>query len=121
MNTQQALHIADNDMIHIVWKHVTIRLNVTGLIYLVDFLEGKRRHHGRVIGFDITANPDDGYQVWVEDIGLRLSSAEFEQFKALLCEGLEQLRRVGKAEALRLPHCLKLTAALPTPAYFSEN
>ena len=122
VKANQSVHIMQDDMIHITWKHVTIRLNATGLIYLVDYLEGKRRHHFRVIGFDLTANPDDGYQLWIQDVGLRLSAEEFDAFKQLLQTSLSSLRQMGSIKsANHLPHLLKLTVAASPASAFSQN
>lgn len=84
------MYIADDDMVHIVWRHVTLRLNVTGLIYLIDFLDGSPRY--RNIGFEAYGNMDDGFEIWVQNVGLRLSTDECYQFKQLLVDGLATLR-----------------------------
>lgn len=117
--TSQAVHMDANDMIHITWKHVTIRLNVTGLIYLVDFVNGHRAH---TIGFAITGTMDDGYQLWIEEVGLRLTPDDFERFKQLLQDGVAMLRTLGKTrDADHLPACLRMTVLASTPAAYSDN
>lgn len=117
--SNRALHIADNDMIHIMWKHVTLRINVTGLICLVEFLNGNQRH--RSVGFEVFGNLDDGFQIWIADVGLRLTVAECYDFKRLLNDGLAMLRDMGKhGTAYTLPNSLKLT--LPhSESTFSAN
>ena len=118
--THEALHIADNDMIFITWKHATIRINVTGLIYLVDFLNGDERR--RAIGFDVLGTPDDGYQIWIADAGLRLTPDECQRFKQLLEDGLSSLREMGKdASPNDLPDCLKLTDDAHVSGVFHQN
>ncbi len=103
----EAVHIAANDMIHITWRHATLRINVTGLLYLVEFMNGNTR---RAIGFDAFGTLDDGYELWIQDIGLRLSPDDAYRFRQLLVDGLQSLRTLGKnGEAAHLPDCLKLT------------
>lgn len=115
-----AMHIAENDMIHITWKHATLRLNVTGLIYLVNFLNGNQRRQS--VGFDVYGTPDDGYQIWIQDIGIRLSTADCHQFKQLLVDGLAALKQLGKDHSSRhLPDSLKLTVAAKVPEYIFQN
>lgn len=118
----QAIHIDQNDMIHITWKHVTIRLNVTGLIYLSAYLDGDQRHKRCAVDFQIFGTPDDGYQLWIQEVGLRLSVDDFQQFKRLLQDGLAALRRMGKAiEPDTLPDYLKLTVLATPMRDFSCN
>lgn len=118
-SASQTIRIDTNDMIHITWKHATIRLNVTGLIYLVDFVNGERAH---TVGFDITGTMDDGYQLWIEDIGLRLTPAEFEIFTQLLEDGLQTLRALGKTNNTQwLPACLRMTTVSAMGASYSQN
>ena len=103
----EAVHIAENDMIHITWRHVTLRINVTGMIYLVDFLNGNTRQMNQ---FEAYGTLDDGYQIWIQDVGLRLSPQDCHRFKQLLVDGLASLRSMGKrGDAAHLPDCLKLT------------
>lgn len=116
------MHIADDDMIHVHWKHVTIRLNVTGLIYLVDFLSGARSQRRRETWFAISGTPDDGYQLWIQDIGLRLTPDDFQQFYHLLADGLTHLRHMGKTDtANHLPDWLKLTVGATPTGCFADN
>ncbi|MEM6529440.1 MAG: hypothetical protein AAF653_14180, partial [Chloroflexota bacterium] len=83
-------------------------INVTGLIYLVDFLDGNERRG--TIGFEVYGTPDDGYQIWIQDVGLRLSNTECHMFKQLLADALANLRNIGKTgTAHHLPDFLKLT------------
>lgn len=114
-----AVHIADDDMIHITWRHVTFRLNATGMIYLVNFLNGEDH---RAIGFEAYGSPDDGYQIWIQNIGLRLSTEECRRFTQLLKDGLAALRQRGKTgDACHLPDCLKLTVPLYSANGPSQN
>ncbi|MEO1287252.1 MAG: hypothetical protein AAFV93_05750 [Chloroflexota bacterium] len=116
----RAIHIADDDMIHITWKHVTIRLNVTGLIYLVEFLNGDDSK--ATMGFEAYGTLDDGFQIWVLDVGLRLSPVECAEFKQLLEDGLATLRSLGKNDCTcHLPDSLKLTVAHKPSTIFSGN
>lgn len=123
VNSRQAVHIAGDDMIHIIWKHATIRLNVTGLIYLVDYLNGERRSRRCGIDFQVTGSPDDGYQLWIQDVGLRLSPEQYEQFQQMLEDGLTMLRAAGKApEAASLLRGLAMTKAQAfSPEAFDAN
>lgn len=122
VNANEAVNIADDDMIHIRWKHVTLRLNVTGLIYLVDFLNGSGSRSRQLSSFDLFGSPDDGYQLWIQDVGLRLSPDDFRRFRRLLDEALVALKGMGKhGSAHHLPDCLKLTAEAVPSGSFSEN
>ncbi len=119
-STNKSIHITEDDMIHIIWKHVTIRINVTGLIYLVDFLDGDFKREA--VGFKAYGTLDDGFQIWIQDIGLRLSSTESVEFKKLLTDGLEMLRIMGKkGRANHLPDCFKLTVDHQIDCQFSNN
>ena len=116
----EAVYIDQNDMIHITWRHITFRINATGFIYLVDFLNGDDRR--RAIGFDVYGTPDDGYCLWIQDAGLRLSPADSHRFKQLLVDGLTALRDMGKhGETHHLPHHLKLTFKADSLNHFSHN
>lgn len=116
----QSLHIADDDMIHIIWKHATIRINVTGLIYLVDFMNGDR--HRKIMGLEVTGTPDDGYQIWIQDVGLRLTTLEYQRLRDLLTDGLSALRATNApASSDYLPDSLKLTVALTSTGTYSQN
>lgn len=118
-NTHEALHIDHNDMIHLTWKHVTIRLNVTGLIYLVDRLHDGPRW---MAGLEVFGTPDDGYQIWIQDVGLRLSTEECQRFKDLAQDGLTILRKIGKAiTPNHLPDYLKLTIEAKPIGIVSTN
>jgi len=122
LTTQRAnetVHIAEDDMIHIMWRHITLRINVTGFIYLVDFLKGEDR---RTIGFEAYGTPDDGYQIWIQDAGLRLSTQDCMRFTQLLEDGLNALRQMGKSgKAAHLPDCLKLTVPVEQFSSISHN
>lgn len=89
-NRKKAIYIADDAMVHIIWQHATLCLNVTGLIYLIDFLDGNPNY--RNIGFEAYGNMDDGFEIWVQNVGLRLSTDDCYQFKQLLVDGLASLR-----------------------------
>jgi len=89
-SSQHTIHISDDDMIHITWKHVTLCINPTGLIYLLDFLDGSPCF--RNIGFEAYGNMDDGFEIWIENVGLRLSTDDCIKFKQLLTDGLNTLR-----------------------------
>lgn len=96
----KAIHITQDDMLHIVWKHATIRMNVTGLIYLLRYLNGTLTTNERSSHFEITGTPDDGYQLWIQDIGLRLSPDDYRSFKQLLTDGMLSLQqRQGSSDA----------------------
>jgi len=115
-----ALHIAEDDMIHITWKHMTVRINVTGLICLVDFLNGNPRL--RTVGFEVFGNMDDGYEIWIQDVGIRLTASETADFKELLVDGLEMLRKMGKdGTSNHLPNMFKLTTRMNSTNPFSSN
>jgi len=76
----------------------------------------------RAIGFEAFGTPDDGYQIWIQDVGLRLSRENCERFKQLLVNGLEVLKQMGKSgEANHLPDCLKLTVPVDAHNSFSKN
>lgn len=117
--SHEAIHIAENDMIYITWRHATLRINVTGFMYLVDFLNGNPR---RMVGFDAFGTPDDGYELWVQDVGLRLSPSDAHRFRQLLVNGLDALRDMGKrGDAHHLPDHLKLTIPVEQAGQFSYN
>lgn len=122
LSTQKCIHIADNDMIHITWKHATIRLNVTGFIYLIEFMSAPHTHTYNKLGFNILGTPDDGYQLWVQDVGILLSFHDYTAFKALLQDGLTILKQSNTA-ALQspLPGFLKLTAPDRYQGQYSVN
>lgn len=121
-DSNHAVHICENDMIHITWRHVTVRLNMTGLLYLARFLDGDTTRSWRITGLDLTGTLDDGYQLWIHDMGLRLDAAALGQFKTLLRESLEALTRLGKEpDAAHLPDALKLTTVAPLAWAASAN
>lgn len=117
----QAVHIAPNDMIHITWKHASIRLNVTGLIYLADFLNGVCRHPRCRTDFQIMGTPDDGYQVWIQAVGLRLSADDFQHFKTLINDSLSHLKAGGYLDHHDLPTYLALTFPASECDHFHHN
>lgn len=122
LSASQTVAIGANDMIYITWKHATIRLNVTGLIYLGDFLTGKHLRQGQRIGFHLSGNQDDGYQLWVQEVGLRLTCSDFERFKCLVLDAVSALRQMGTpSPTSHLPDSLKLTVEVaPTAAYYQN-
>jgi hypothetical protein len=121
-DSNRAIHIDENDMIHLTWRHVTVRLNMTGLLYLSRFLDGDASRSWRITGFDLTGTPDDGYQLWIHDIGLRLDEVALRHFKDLLRDSLDALARLGKEpDAVHLPDALKLTTVAPIAWVASPN
>ncbi len=93
----QMIHICQNDMIYITWQHATIRLNVTGLMYLKRYLDDSLPLSQIPSCFEITGSPDDGYQLWIQDVGLRLSLENYRAFKRLLDDSLVQLKERNEA------------------------
>jgi hypothetical protein len=89
----QMIHICQNDMIYITWRHATIRLNVTGLMYLQRYLDDSLPLSQIPSCFEITGSPDDGYRLWIQDVGLKLSLDGYRDFKCLLDDSLHQLRQ----------------------------
>lgn len=122
VNANEAVNIADDDMVYVQWRHVTIRLNVTGLIYLVDFINGDWSPQRQSRIFDLCGSPDDGYQLWIQEVGLRLSPDDFQRFQRLLCDALATLKAIGKSDgAEHLPDYLKLTVEAVPTGYFTAN
>ncbi|MEL6406902.1 MAG: hypothetical protein AAFR81_21200 [Chloroflexota bacterium] len=89
----RAVAITSDDMIHITWKHVTLHLNVTGMVYLLRLLKNTLSSEDTTRHFRIHGTPDDGYTVWIQDIGLQLSSEEMMIFKQLLSDALLALKQ----------------------------
>jgi len=89
----RAVAITADDMLHVTWKHVTFHLNVTGMVYLLRFLNNTLSPEDATNHFVLYGNPDDGYELWIQDVGLRLSGADTDHFKQLLSDALLALKQ----------------------------
>ncbi|MEL6525760.1 MAG: hypothetical protein AAFQ07_08625 [Chloroflexota bacterium] len=89
----RAVAITTDDMLHITWKHVTLHLNVTGMVYLVRYLNNTLLPEDATNHFTLYGNPDDGYELWIQDVGLRLSPEDTVCFKDLLSDALLALKQ----------------------------
>lgn len=89
----RAVVMTSDDMLHITWKHVTLHLNVTGMVYLLRFLNNTLHIEDATCHFDIYGTPDDGYTLWIQDVGLRLSPQDLIAFKELLSDAILALKQ----------------------------
>lgn len=121
--SRRAIYIGDDDMIHIVWKHVTIQLNLTGLQYLARYLQQGCALRPCLRCFQLNGTADDGYQLWIQDIGLRLSPVDFQSFHHLLDSALDTLKRAGRVGTplAHLPGDLALTTEASVSMAYSAN
>jgi hypothetical protein len=119
LDPNRAITIDHCDMVHVQWQYMTIRLNVTGLLSLIDFLEAPQHDCVPSRHFAIQGTPDDGYVLWIQNAGVRLTLDEFTQFLSLLKDAVREIRRLGKRpSAAHLPDAFKLTSdATMTPLY----
>ncbi len=105
------IEVCDNDMIHVTWQHMTFRLNVTGLIQLVRFLdmdyEGELSRY-----FVLDGNMDDGYNLWIHDVAIHLTVDELRTFRYLLEDALIALKHRNMLQPGVLPGVLQFTTAL---------
>lgn len=122
LDRNRAIHIDKADMVHVQWQYITIRLNVTGLLCLINYLEQPCTSCDVSRYFSLEGTPDDGFVLWIQSAGLRLSHAELRQFMDLLQEAVVKIRMLGKvANAAHLPSAFKLTCEAPTVESYSKN
>lgn len=122
LDANRAVRIDEADMVHIQWHYLTIRLNMTGVLCLINFLETPCDECPVSSHFSLSGTPDDGYALWIQNAGLRLSFEDLRLFSELLKRAVQQIRQHGKIDsAEHLPDPLKLMCDVRMAPVYSAN
>lgn len=116
---RRAILIDQDDMLHIVWSHATLRMNLTGLVHLLRYLEADYHPRPEARVFEITGNLDDGFVLWVQDVALRLDTNDYLAFRNLIKAAVDALQPARVST--RMPEWLRDTNEVAPPASVSLN
>lgn len=104
-NPFRCVYHCEHNTIHLTWDNATTYMDLETLAYVVELIEqGDVLERPGDVQYGLCRlffTRNNNFQIWIRNVGLRLSRADFEVFASLIQEAFEKI--MAKSAKTTLP------------------